>query len=947
MHLPYICTSDRTVTNRPVSFSKDQGITYQSVQGEHAIWAARIAFLPAMMSEDFTGNGKNRISMIVQRQYRFLYDLARMSEHDTTFELRFISTPHPVPGFPNQLEIVFLGKVFSTRERMGQVLAERLWERFSSVFPIEEPFNYPLTPITDETAFASIFEPLPLDTLYQQNIIEIRKHEELPLETIPHVNRNTDYIVHPLVPNLDFHPMSRFLETLSQQPQKVMASISLRPVRLFDQEIANLSYAVGLLSESAGEATSAAEEYIRLRSALGAHIYNQLILEREQLFLFRVSLIGELEAPYGLADALGSEMMGNAANKYPTQWTLMQPADEREMGIALNNISFLDHQPWGFTIAVPPLQRLRYLVTASEAFGAFRLPVPPENGYLPGIPVTDEPFSAPISAHTIDDVITDTLELGSVYHRGTITEQKHRVTLWEMNRHMLVAGATGSGKSTTIRHVLSQLWKRHQIPFLVLYPLNKVDYRLLLNDADVASELLIFTLGDDNVSPFSFNPLRVPDGTLLKTHISRLMQAFRTAYELYAPLPMIYREALRRAYRAAGWDSIQSAGHETQQCPTMHDFFEHLRSVVDSLAYSGETRDNIRQASIIRIADLLENAGSVFAQDDTKNVAAILEHPTVMEMGRIGATTDTNLVLGFFLASLAGLFERRARTEALHHITVIEEAHRLMGVSTKNPSSPQQSVSDDFANMLSEVREFGEGIIIAEQIPSELIKNAVGNTYVKVMHRLEDEDSFEMFSNIFNLNQQQIRYARMLQSGHVLVRDSRGRPLHVQIIPDQLTETYDISDTGIQHHMQPWFVSNSKVPHSPTDWLDIVWRSSATITKSNRAEQQLMLMAPMQTCAFCVPLLETGNCLYGDSTGKYINNVDLTDLITAFVDCCRQANSEQRKLDLKVLQERLNIKKDDEFYCLLAHLSTIAVRQDAPNAGIYKRILPEFKGENM
>jgi len=39
---------------------------------------------------------------------------------------------------------------------------------------------------------------------------------------------------------------------------------------------------------------------------------------------------------------------------------------------------------------------------------------------------------------------------------------------------------------------------------------------------------------------------------------------------------------------------------------------------------------------------------------------------------------------------------------------------------------------EDFGNMLAEVRAYGEAIIIAEQIPSDLVKGAIGNTFIKL-----------------------------------------------------------------------------------------------------------------------------------------------------------------------------------------------------------------------
>ena len=119
MNHPYIHTTERLYISRPVGFDNENGVLYEETGGEHSIWAARVPFLPSMTSGDFMRLSQNRIQFIQLRQVRFLYDLVRFRENQTTFELRFISTPNPVEGQPNLIEIIFLGKIFSTRQGGG------------------------------------------------------------------------------------------------------------------------------------------------------------------------------------------------------------------------------------------------------------------------------------------------------------------------------------------------------------------------------------------------------------------------------------------------------------------------------------------------------------------------------------------------------------------------------------------------------------------------------------------------------------------------------------------------------------------------------------------------------------------------------------------------------------------------------------------------------------
>ena len=62
---------------------------------------------------------------------------------------------------------------------------------------------------------------------------------------------------------------------------------------------------------------------------------------------------------------------------------------------------------------------------------------------------------------------------------------------------------------------------------------------------------------------------------------------------------------------------------------------------------------------------------------------------------------------------------------------VIEEAHRLLRARREGRASAH--AVELFATMLlAEIRAYGEGLVIAEQIPSKLVSDVVKNTALKV-----------------------------------------------------------------------------------------------------------------------------------------------------------------------------------------------------------------------
>ncbi len=996
MQIPYIHTSNREFVRQAVGFDNQEGVMYQDIGGEHALWAARVPFLPSLLSEDFTRWGKERIKLVMGRQFRFIYDLSRAREHRATFELRFVSTPSATPGQPNTIDIIFLGKVFSPQQGQAQKLAAQLWDKFICNFPMEDPYNYPLEPVTEEAEFLRYYEPFNLDALDLSNIMEIRKFEDMPIASaapLARVARVGDYIAHPFAPSVSFSPMSRFLEALAFQPQRCFVGISIRPTRMYPQEVHNVSFAIGQFKRTATEDDDVTEEYIRTRSTIGVAIYQKLMAEREHLMLVRVHVVGEKFTPYGLAEALGSELMDNANNPYPTQWVAAQPADGAELSVALDNLRWLEHEFWGATQAAPPLQRLRYLACAREASGAFRLPVPPESGYIPGVLVKNEPFVAPADelelqrqARANENDVQSALDekrqerkikLGQVYHRGNLTPQYFTTSVSGLTRHALIGGSTGSGKTTTIKYLLSQLWQEHQVPFLVLYPIDKPDYRDLRQYRGLAQDLLVFTLGDERTSPFRFNPFEVPEGLLLKTHLSRLMRVFMAAFSLVDPLPMIYREALRQVYRGKGWDPVSDRGEPGRQYPVMSEFYAAIQQITDGLNYGREVQDNVRQASVIRIGDLLENAGHVLNVRHSMAFTTLLNRPTVMEIGRVGSTQDTALLMGFLLMRFAEEVERNPRPLTHPHITVVEEAHRLMaesGPTLSGMGNPQSAAGEDFGNILAEVRGHGEGIIIAEQIPTLLVKGAIGNTHLKMMHWLEDVPSFDLFGSIMNLNEQQREYARTLNPGYALVRSPYGRPVHLKVpeLEDQpgydKAAAMDNSDDGIHTYMeqQRARMKLADVPVLPWQGglaATIGDRSiSSAIQKSDvmRETSSILLRAPMSACAYCQPLLQQQKCLYRRAVAQSLEHRDefCQKCIDRINDALGQEDQKRRWDMLSAMGRRIEQRLGevgtetgkDYVYCFLAHMAQSYFESGAaktPQAkwviGNYRVMLYEFE----
>ena len=106
--------------------------------------------------------------------------------------------------------------------------------------------------------------------------------------------------------------------------------------------------------------------------------------------------------------------------------------------------------------------------------------------------------------------VGNTMRLGDVIERNRITATHYTVDINSLCRHSFVSGITGSGKTNTILQILEQA-SLNNIPFLVIEP-SKREYRRLMGETDIGKKVQVFTLGNENISPFRLNPFEFVPG---------------------------------------------------------------------------------------------------------------------------------------------------------------------------------------------------------------------------------------------------------------------------------------------------------------------------------------------------------------------------------------------------------------------------------------------------
>jgi hypothetical protein len=415
-----------------------------------------------------------------------------------------------------------------------------------------------------------------------------------------------------------------------------------------------------------------------------------------------------------------------------------------------------------------PLNRLRYLVDARGAACVFRPPINVRGG-IPGFVVKQRPpdfIPGPGGLPTGERLI----RLGH-FHSGDVAA----IDVQAFTKHALVVGFTGSGKTNTVLWLLRQFWK-YRIPFLVIESAKK-EYRGLRNVSAFQNppKLRIYTLGNEVCAPLRLNPFEVLPGVRVEAHLTRLQTCFEAALPPVGPLPSIIAETLEKLYRRAGWaatDTPQPGSGDPRQFPTMRDFYDMVQEVTRARGYQGDVKSNVEAAITGRIKPLLFGSKGALFGDRHSNPDAhtLFTTPTILELNDLNET-DKSLVVMFVLTMLRAYREQNAKSE-LQHITVVEEAHNVLenltphGGGESESSDVKAKAVQTLCNMLTEVRAYGEGIIIADQSPEKLARDALRNTNVQIAHQLRDAHDRAAVAAAMIMDEEQRDFLGKIEPGH-------------------------------------------------------------------------------------------------------------------------------------------------------------------------------------
>ncbi len=334
-----------------------------------------------------------------------------------------------------------------------------------------------------------------------------------------------------------------------------------------------------------------------------------------------------------------------------------------------------------------------------------------------------------------------------------------------LDSHLAIYGNTRSGKTSSALSVIAQAIDLGIIP-VVLVPYKPQDWRRLLQ---IFKELRIFTAGNPKVAPFRINPFNVPDGVPLNKWISRIVTAFSASMPNGGTLEMHTKRMIRTAYENCGWDSK----NETKGRPVLlTDLVDAVLDVRKRTPYGEELQADMYGALVSRIESMLTNPVIIDMFNTSRGVsfAELLSKPTIVEMDAL--SKEDRIFLSGILACGISEYKQAHPTKVVRHLLVLEEAHNLLrSSSSQQIDAPQMQneTSLAFVEMFRVAGGTGLGLVMLEQLPGELVREAVKLPVNTICHALNSEYERTLVGKHMGLTDGQIEHIAGMKKGEAVV----------------------------------------------------------------------------------------------------------------------------------------------------------------------------------
>ena len=393
------------------------------------------------------------------------------------------------------------------------------------------------------------------------------------------------------------------------------------------------------------------------------------------------------------------------------------------------------------------------------------------------------------------------LSMGKIIDSGVVQGNDYSIDVNSLVKHSLIVGSTGCGKTTTCKTIINEVLNR-DIPVLIIEPVKDeyVRWAVKWNEEHPENPVNIYMPGVKNLEMFGvkegaralsplklnpFQPAAVEGAPIdLLTRCEQLTALINASLPSSDILPVIMEEAfftfMSETYK---YEFTSGETKQKEDYPKLDKVLPVARKILNVRGYSQEVANGLAAALDTRFQYLVRGKrGEILNVFRSTSYEKLFNQTTVVNLSKIANQKDKALIMSLLMLSLYEYrisaynydenYRRNAQKNELLHLTVVEEAHNVLArprIDLAGVGNPQQVVADLFGNMLSEIRGYGEGLMIVDQVPTRLIDDAIRNTNYKIAHRLSAKEDVEVMASALGLRLDQQGLIPLLQQGQAVI----------------------------------------------------------------------------------------------------------------------------------------------------------------------------------
>jgi hypothetical protein len=350
------------------------------------------------------------------------------------------------------------------------------------------------------------------------------------------------------------------------------------------------------------------------------------------------------------------------------------------------------------------------------------------------------------------ELVDNELRIGQAVFSGRRLNFVGLRTEW-LREHVAVLGATGTGKTTLVKHLMAELSRKSETPWWV-FDIKGSDYEDLLDVCD--GEILVLRPGIDSSFVIDLMDSEVDS---LKRHAHTTFAILRevltergSTSELSPAMERLLREAVLRV------------AEEQEKGSSVQSLLEAISDLAGNDRIGGMTRDALTNRLEILSREPL---GSILGGGpNTVRISELMNKRVILDLqhvARTGGMEAARLLYNLIAKRIFDCALQRGIRPGLHHVVVLEEASNLVPESYARHSAADVTTGE---SMVMLQRATGQGVIVVSTRPN-VSSNILANTATKVTFRLPYDSV--VGARFMSLDSGQEKYLRAMKRGRALI----------------------------------------------------------------------------------------------------------------------------------------------------------------------------------